>query len=244
MSLKNNLQCVLLDLYGTLLDVRVNQDSPEFWTRLSNQLAIRRAFISPSSLESLFASILKEELQKGSDGFVMHSVFQRFLSSTGVDLSVDEFAHIFREFSVEELRLRSYTPKLLSLLRNSGCSIGIVSNTEATLTRYDLSKYPILYSVDTLLLSSEIGFKKPDSEIFEIALAQLNADPEFTVFIGDNLTDDVQGASDAGLRSIFLTEKPAKLPPELSVRGTVLPSFPSLEAITSALRTFGLNTRD
>jgi putative hydrolase of the HAD superfamily len=52
--------------------------------------------------------------------------------------------------------------------------------------------------------SHRVGAKKPDPAIFHAALETLCAIPETTVFVGDSLRRDREGARRAGMRFIWI----------------------------------------
>jgi putative hydrolase of the HAD superfamily len=142
----------------------------------------------------------------------------------------------FRRFSIEELALRPYVRPLFERLHDSCCTVGIVSNTEAVLTRFDLDCYPVLLEADTIVLSSDVGVKKPDVQIFEIALERLHAATEAAVFVGNSMADDVEGARRAGLRALYLDDRATGLEP---LETDVLRVRPSLSTLSDALHRFG-----
>ncbi len=73
----------------------------------------------------------------------------------------------------------------------------------------DLEKY-----FQTITISGELGIGKPDPRFFTATLAQLNADPQHTVVVGNSLGRDIQGAKNAHLRSIWLrTDDPEPATP-------------------------------
>jgi FMN phosphatase YigB (HAD superfamily) len=96
-------------------------------------------------------------------------------------------------------------------LHDSCCTLGIVSNTEAVLTRFDLDCYPVLLDADTIVLSSDV--RTPDVQIFEIALERLHAATETAVFVGNSMAEDVEGARRAGLRALYLDDRATGLEP-------------------------------
>ena len=66
---------------------------------------------------------------------------------------------------------------------------------------------------DTLLLSHEIGLRKPNSDIYEYSLRVLKANPETTIFI-DDAPGNVQAASQVGIHGIT-SVSPERLKDEL-----------------------------
>jgi len=56
--------------------------------------------------------------------------------------------------------------------------------------------------VDTIVLSSEVGKRKPHPAIFERALSELGVDSSDALFVGDRLDADVLGASRIGMKTV------------------------------------------
>ncbi|MFH1567154.1 MAG: HAD family hydrolase, partial [Gemmatimonadota bacterium] len=54
-----------------------------------------------------------------------------------------------------------------------------------------------------VLLSEEVGVRKPDPRIFHQACAALGAEPGKVVYVGDSYRNDVVGARNAGLLSCW-----------------------------------------
>ena len=111
-----------------------------------------------------------------------------------------------------------------------------MSNTEAVLTRFDLESFPILRTVGAIVLSSEIGVRKPDPQIFQVALERLHSEPASAVFIGNDWAADIAGARRIGLRAIYFDERACdRAPVAANADGAVLHAAPTLDAMVSAL---------
>jgi putative hydrolase of the HAD superfamily len=91
-------------------------------------------------------------------------------------------------------------------LRRLGLRLGIVSNFAWDLPRLveDLGLAPLVVDVVT---SARLGFRKPGPEVFHLAAARLKADPVESCFVGDDPTCDVEGATKAGLRAVWLDRR-------------------------------------
>ena len=57
---------------------------------------------------------------------------------------------------------------------------------------------------ETIIISGDHGFGKPDLRIFQLALNRLEVAAHDAVMIGDSLNRDVAGARDAGIRTIWI----------------------------------------
>lgn len=225
---------VLFDLYGTTVDIELDEDSPRLWEGLAAALSTSGAVVEPVSVRRQFQTILHDEAARGREGFLMEPVFRRLAVAFRFGDDIGRIGRLFRELSLRKLHLRPYVTPLFDSLHRSRVNIGIVSNTEALLTRFELERYPILQTADAIVLSSEVGVRKPEPEIFELALQRIGTLRSTTVFIGNDWNADVLGAQAAGLRTIYVdgrTDRP-------STPG-VIEAAPTLEAIVRALRAFG-----
>jgi putative hydrolase of the HAD superfamily len=86
--------------------------------------------------------------------------------------------------------------------------LGIVSNFYGNLEAVCHSAG--LTSLFAVLVDSHcVGAEKPDPAIFHVALEALRAAPEATVFVGDSLRRDREGARRAGMRFIWMVPQGA-----------------------------------
>jgi putative hydrolase of the HAD superfamily len=94
---------------------------------------------------------------------------------------------------------------LLDTLHGRGLRLAIVANNwpePARLVRRELDELGVTDRVDRIVLSGEVGARKPERAIFELALAQLGLDPLEAVFVGDRPIDDVGGAAGVGMSTV------------------------------------------
>jgi putative hydrolase of the HAD superfamily len=104
------------------------------------------------------------------------------------------------------LRAADGAAPTLAALRDAGYRLGLISNTiwPAELHMEDLEEIGLLQFLEHLTFSGEIGMWKPSRQIFEHALAALEARPEQAVFVGDSPREDILGARGAGMRAIWV----------------------------------------
>lgn len=106
--------------------------------------------------------------------------------------------------------------------------LGVVTNFDHAptvreiLTRDDLDRY-----LDTVVISGEIGWRKPHRIMFETALERLGISGGETLFVGDNFHLDVVGATDAGLAAAWYTREQPDEPLDVPIVGdlTELPAL-------------------
>jgi len=68
---------------------------------------------------------------------------------------------------------------------------------------------------DTKIASVDVGCRKPDSEIFQLALKYLRLKAEETIMVGDNPSSDIQGAHNLGMCAIRLMRGPNRTEPDV-----------------------------
>jgi putative hydrolase of the HAD superfamily len=92
-------------------------------------------------------------------------------------------------------------------LAERGVALGIVSNTGRTpgiILRQILERHDLLRHFSVISYSDEVGYRKPDPEIFRRTLAGLGAEARHAAHVGDNPIADVTGAQSAGMRGVHL----------------------------------------
>lgn len=91
----------------------------------------------------------------------------------------------------------------LSDLR-SRYQIGLISNGNSYPEQIGLPN-----TFDFVVFAHECGFRKPDRRIFDLALSRSGCQPEEVLHVGDSLENDVVGAKNSGLRSVWINREHA-----------------------------------
>ena len=107
---------------------------------------------------------------------------------------------------------------MLHRLRASGLKMGVVSNTMIPGFAMDehLRNQEMIEYFPVRIYSSEVGYRKPRREIFDMALDQLPAQPGHTMFVGDHAINDVRGPARLGMTTVLLA--PTGCTPRRGVR--------------------------
>lgn len=98
-------------------------------------------------------------------------------------------------------------PGALALLEalHGRMKIALISNGVSAIQRGRLGRSPILPLLDAVIISEEVGVRKPDPRMIDIALDVLScADRREAVLLGDSLTADIPAAVAAGIDSVYL----------------------------------------
>ncbi len=86
--------------------------------------------------------------------------------------------------------------------------LGLCSNfSDAATARRILEESGLAETLHSMVISEDVGIRKPHPGIFEAVLKELEVAPEETLHVGDNLTADVIGASGLGIRTVWITRR-------------------------------------
>jgi HAD superfamily hydrolase (TIGR01509 family) len=86
--------------------------------------------------------------------------------------------------------------------------LGVCSNfSHADTARAILEEAGLDRHLTTIVVSDEVGIRKPRPEIFEAVAESLALGPSEILHVGDSLQADVAGAARAGMRSVWLTRR-------------------------------------
>ncbi|KAM0414557.1 hypothetical protein ACHAPT_013600 [Fusarium lateritium] len=116
---------------------------------------------------------------------------------------VKKFPAVYKAVYRENRRATPRSVETLIRLREHGYRIAIITNGQIEDQREKAEAIGILYLVDRLITSEEVGYRKPDSRIFQYAIRQLGASPHTTCMVGDSIDSDIKGALDAHLAAIL-----------------------------------------
>jgi putative hydrolase of the HAD superfamily len=121
------------------------------------------------------------------------------------------YAHFAR---ADAWRCEPRAAEALATLSARGHVLGIASNFDYRL-RGLVEHVPPLRPVRHVVISSEIGWRKPAGEFFAETCRQAGAEAEQILYVGDDVVNDYEGASKAGLQSLLLDpDRRAAVPPQ------------------------------
>ncbi len=109
----------------------------------------------------------------------------------------------FQDF-IDTLELREGAKKLIKQTQQRG-KVALISNfTFSPVIYKSLRKLRINQFFDAVIVSEEVDCRKPSPRIFQDALNRLQVKACETVYIGDSPIEDIKGAKQAGLKTVFV----------------------------------------
>lgn len=112
----------------------------------------------------------------------------------------------------------------LEALRGRGLRLGLVTNGAGNHQREKLEKTGLADLFEAIVISGEVGVRKPDPAIFTKALEQLGVSASSALHVGDDPERDVDAARKAGLSAAWIEGEswPAELAPAAMVLKSVV----------------------
>lgn len=144
--------------------------------------------------------------------------FQHISPVLGIDITLEKFKKIWGHIFVfdEASSIELLSEDLFHQLKQNFQLVSL-SNTNEMHFEWLLKFHPLIQEFDKHILSHEVGFLKPEPEIYHKALETVGRPATETFFI-DDLVENVEIARSVGIEStVFVGE--TELREELSARG-------------------------
>jgi putative hydrolase of the HAD superfamily len=142
----------------------------------------------------------------------VENILMTFLDQYGMDdLSPQEITNgLAAMYSVSQAHWHPEddTIDTLEQLNKMGFRLGIISNAAYSLDVETLiDNFGIRPYFESILISADIGIRKPHPKIFQTALDRCGVQPKNALMVGDTLSADILGAKNAGMAAIWITRR-------------------------------------
>lgn len=139
---------------------------------------------------------------------VFKTIIRKFASRTPEELAhlSADLSQLFRATTRKRIFLYPTVKPALEQMQKK-YRLGIVSNAQEVFTMPELGLYGLDRYFEAIVLSAQMGMKKPNSRIFARALSDLNVKPSEAVMVGNDMVADMMGASKLGMKTIYIQQK-------------------------------------
>ncbi|QJC51622.1 HAD family hydrolase [Paenibacillus albicereus] len=194
------IRAILFDLDQTLLD------RTEGFREFAGRFAARYADV-PEGERSAWAERL---IELDEDGYKTKRELFRELPERLPCICSDpaELMAFYEREYVGSARPMSGAPQLLTSL-HPYYRLGIVTNGTDAIQRGKLERTGLARWFGSVVVSESAGYRKPQRELFALALRELGVQPEQALFVGDHPLNDIQGAYFSGMKTVWLKRSQA-----------------------------------
>lgn len=140
-----------------------------------------------------------------SDSRIVVRAFQ-ILSKPFTSQVIDNFLRVYRDRIRANVRPDTALKSALDELKQMGIKLGIVSNGTTKEQLEQLALLQIRDYFDPILISEEVGIRKPDPRIFLLAVKKWQLSPDKILVVGDRGDWEIVGAHYADMKSALTTQ--------------------------------------
>lgn len=134
--------------------------------------------------------------------------FELFFSHFGIEYNDVAQANVwFKEGLVSHMYPIEDAETILKKLKKLGYQIYVLTNGLISLQMPRIIHTNLIGYIDKVYVSEEIGYSKPNSKAFLHVLNDNHLNKKEVIMIGDSLENDIQGANELGIQSIWYNPK-------------------------------------
>jgi len=152
----------------------------------------------------------RHRLEADADGY-RELDYEKQIETTLTDLEVENAETLakgaWKAYLSEWPRQTEFFPETLDVLESlrGRYKLGVITNyMDSQTCQQVFDKLGYRETFDALVVSAEVGYRKPSKVIFEQALKETGSRPENCVMAGDLYEADVVGANNSGMKSVLV----------------------------------------
>ncbi|MCI0440020.1 MAG: HAD family hydrolase [Chloroflexi bacterium] len=195
---------IIFDLYGTLVDDLAYPESQAevYWREMARISELLGA--PPED----FRRVWIETADQRTTGALptIEAALLRICENLGVRPEKARLAKAVRvrlDYMRKAVTARSDAVETISRLKEQGHRIGLVSDCSAD-TAMIIPSLPFAPLIEVPILSCQVGTRKPDPKIYQLACQGLGVSPERCLYIGDGGSNELTGASSVGMTAVLI----------------------------------------
>lgn len=210
-----NIKAILFDLNGTLIDILTDEGMEEIYRAVSHFLTYQGIDLHRDEVRDQYYRIMEDQVKSRGEEhpeFEAVALWREFLERNLESVrrppraklqTLPRFlAEMYRGISRHRLGLYPDVKSVLEELKPR-FSLAVVSDGQSAWALPEMRATGIDGYFDSIVLSSDHGFRKPDPRLFQAALDGVGAEPKEALFVGNDMYRDVFGARRLGIKTVF-----------------------------------------
>jgi putative hydrolase of the HAD superfamily len=206
------IRAISFDLFDTLVDLRMGDGNAmrESVRALHGAVSEHVDVDVDEFREAMVAADRETRARFDRDAEISSEIrFGDLLSHLGVEAAglAERLTGLHMGIIERQVRTPEHHGEVIEALAARG-RLALCSNfTHAPTARRVIAEAALEAHLDPVVISVELGLRKPRRELFDAVLEGLGTRASETLHVGDNLRADVAGASAVGLRTAWITRQ-------------------------------------
>jgi putative hydrolase of the HAD superfamily len=207
---------IVFDINGTLIDINTDEGNEQIYRSISHFLKYHGMMVSRNEVREGYYQIMKEQRRAGGETypeFDAVAVWREYIATRmdrhGVTMPKNKLAvlplflaELYRGISLNRLELYPEVREVLEELRPR-YQLAALSDAQSAWALPEMRMVGIDSYFAPIVVSGDLGYRKPDPRIFALTLRRMRLRPEEVVFVGNDMYRDINGARQAGMRTVF-----------------------------------------
>lgn len=202
-------KAIFFDLYGTLIDIKTDENELRVYETISRYISYHLVAISAEELKKAYFEGIQQHLSQSKEIYPdvdVYKIFSDIMHKYGKKRYskniVIDIAMLFRSLTIRHFGVFAGLYDVLYLLSKS-YEIAIISDAQWVFAEPEIAMLGLDQFFKLRILSSRLGFKKPDIRLFHHAMERVGVTSKESVYIGDNPFKDLAGAKKTGMKFIL-----------------------------------------
>lgn len=209
-----NVVGILFDVNGTMIDILTDEGKEEIYRTIACFLAYQGVYVPWQALRDAYFQRMDAQRRKRGGShpeFDALGIWKELIDSYADAMWVSKIkrtqlphilAEMFRALSRIHLGLYADVQRVLDELAGR-YRLGIVSDGQSAWALAELKETGIARYFDSIVISGDFGFRKPDRRLFDAALHRMRLRAKHVIFVGNDMYRDVYGARRVGMKTVF-----------------------------------------
>jgi len=195
-------KAIFFDIDGTLLDT---SSFAEVARRAAIDIMIENGL--PSTRENAYNLLIEIIFEKGSNYNKHFNSLTKKICGEENHLLIALGMVTYHNVKFALLRPFPKTIRTLIYLKNKGYKLGVISNGITIKQWEKLVRLDIHDFFEEVITSEEVGFEKPQREIFKEALNRMGCKAKNSIMVGNRVEIDIIGAVYARMSAILISSE-------------------------------------
>ena len=202
-----NIKAVCFDYYGTLVDIgepfeKIKNWFNDFLNKENSNILINEFYMNFSKQRAKYQFNL--EFMTGYK--ILENSYRNACSKYGLKHHTLEFNE-FISYLFSTPCAYGDANQTIRLLKEK-YKVGLITNADNQILEQSITNQG--FNFDFVITSEDARCNKPQPEIFSMAINHINVASRQTLMIGDSLSEDILGARDVGMNTIWINRENVK----------------------------------